>query len=358
MLDRRLPRRPPRRDAENVTSTHDTPATKATPDATRPSVLPGVALALAVALAAWGVSTLVPSAGALLVAIALGMLLANTTGAPAAAEPGLAVASKRLLRLGIVLLGLQLSLRDIVHLGAGMLLVVVAVVIGGLVTAELAGRALGLRPAQRTLIGAGFSICGAAAVAGVEGVLDDKEHEDVVTAIALVVLFGTAMIPLLPLLGTLLGLDPRTTGLWAGASVHEVAQVVAIGGVLGPTALTAAVVVKLARVLMLAPVMVWFGRPSRRRGPTQGRRGAPLVPLFVVGFLLAAVVRTTGILPGPALEVARIAQTLLLAAAMFALGCGVRVSTLRAAGTRPVALGAITTVVVAGIALGGVLLVA
>lgn len=235
-----------------------------------------------------------------------------------------------------------------------MLGLVVTVVVGGLLVAEFAGRALGLRPAQRRLVGAGFSICGAAAVAGLEGVVDDKREEDVVTAIALVVLFGTLMIPVVPLASVGLGLDAHTAGLWAGASIHEVAQVVAAGGILGSTALNAAVVVKLARVLMLAPVALVFSRLSRTS--TEATRRPPLVPLFVLGFVAAAVVRTTGVLAPAVLELAGMAQTLLLAAAMFALGCQVRLATLRTVGGRPFVLAGVVTVGVAGIALGGVLL--
>ncbi|WP_052466241.1 YeiH family protein [Mobilicoccus massiliensis] len=352
---------------DGVTSVRrDRPATSGpTPRATTPTrrLAPGLALATAAALVAYGVNLLLPTVSALLVAILIGVALTNLVRLPEATAPGLAIASKRVLRVGIVLLGLQVSLLDIAGLGAGIVGVVLAVVVGGLVVAEVVGRRLGIVPAQRSLIGAGFSICGAAAVAGVEGVIDDKREEDVVTALALVVLFGTLMIPLVPLLVTLLGLDQQTAGLWAGGSIHEVAQVVAAAGIIGGPALKTAVVVKLARVLMLAPVAVWFGWQTRRRAgavtaDADGERHLPpLVPLFVVGFLVAVVVRTTGVVPAEVLDVLKVAQTLLLAAAMFALGCGVRFATLKTVGGRPFVLATATTVAVALIALGGVLLV-
>lgn len=296
-------------------------------------------------------------ASALLVAIILGVILTNVRPLPAATAPGLAVASKRVLRIGIVLLGLQLSLGDILGLGWGVIGVVVAVVIGGFVATEIVGRMLGVRPAQRSLIGAGFSICGAAAVAGVEGVIDDKRDEDVVTALALVVLFGTLLIPLVPLAGAAMGLDPYSQGLWAGGSIHEVAQVVAAAGIVGPAALKVAVIVKLARVLMLAPVMVWFGFQLRRRGGQGAGKRPPLVPLFVAGFLAAALLRTTGWLPATVLDPIKLLQTFLLAAAMFALGTGVRAATLKSVGGKPVILATTTTLAVLGISLAGVLLV-
>jgi uncharacterized membrane protein YadS len=234
------------------------------------------------------------------------------------------------------------------------------------------------------LVACGFSICGAAAVGAVAGVVDPKQKkgEDVATAIALVVLFGTAMIPLLPLTARLLGLDSTTAGLWAGGGIHEVAQVVAAGGILGGGALTVAVIVKLARVLMLAPVIAVLSLQARRAaGRTAERHTAgtsdvpaptgsvpaptgnhptklpPIVPLFVAGFLTMVLVRSFVPLPEAVLTTAGLAQTLLLSTAMFALGCGVKFRNLIHVGARPFILAALSTVLVAGLSLGGVLLV-
>ncbi len=345
---------------------------------------PGLLVAGGAALVALGVSLLAPTVSALLVAIVLGVVAANGGLLPAVTRPGLDVASRRLLRLGIVLLGLHVSLTQIADLGVGVVAVAVAVVASGFATAELLGRRLGLRAGQRLLIGAGMSICGAAAVAAVEGVVreraggvvreraggvvreragggDARHEEDVVTAVALVVVLGTAMIAVVPLVAGAVGMAQRPAGLWAGASIHEVAQVVAAGGIIGGAALQAAVVVKLTRVLLLAPVVALLGLRVRRDGPAGvgavGRR-PPLVPLFVVGFLGAVLVRTAGVLPTAALDAASLVQTLLLAAAMFALGTGVRAATLRRVGGRPVLLAAATTLVVALVGLAGILALA
>lgn len=327
--------------------------------ATAAPVWKGLALAGAAAAVSLGVNLAVPTLSALLVAILAGVVLTNTVGVPDAAAPGLAIASKRLLRLGIVLLGLQVSLADVAGLGPGVLTVVVGVVVVGFAVAEFAGRALGLRRSQRVLIGAGISICGAAAVAAVDGALGEREDEDPVAALALVVLFGTLMIALVPAAGAALGLDAHAQGLWAGASVHEVAQVVAIGGIVGGGALQIAVVVKLARVLMLAPVITVLTLLERRRSAAQpGARRPPLVPLFVLGFIAASALRTSGVVPAGVLQGAAWVQTLLLSAAMFALGCGVRVAMLRRVGGGPLALAALTTLAVLAVGLGGVWLFA
>lgn len=337
-----------------------------TPRPTNDSVVPGLALALgagALSMAAAALlADIIPAASALLVAILLGVAAGNLVALPESTGPGLAVASKQVLRIGIVLLGLQLSPAGIAALGWGVLLLVVAVVASGFLAAELIGRALRIGRGLRTLIGAGFSICGAAAVAGVEGLVDEKDESDVVTALALVVVFGTLMIPLLPALAALLGLGEAATGLWIGASTHEVAQVVAAGGIVGGFALDVAVVVKLARVAMLAPVAALLSIGVRRRLAAGRPRSAgqvkrpPIVPLFVVGFVVAAAVRATGLVPEAGLEVASWLQTLFLASAMFALGSSVKASALRSVGGRPVVLAALVTLVIGLVGLTGALL--
>lgn len=319
-------------------------------------LVPGLLLCAAAVVVSLLVTQLVPVMSALLVAILLGVVLANTVSLPARTEPGLKFAAKRLLRLGVVLLGAQLLLSDIAGLGAGMIGTVVAVVVIGIFGTLLIGRMLGVAPGQRLLIACGFSICGAAAVAAADGVVD-AEEEDVVTAIALVVIFGTLMIPAVPLVATLLGLSTEQAGLWAGGSTHEVAQVVAIGGTLGGSALGAAVVVKLARVLMLAPVLAVLGWHQRRTTVVPvGTKRPPLVPLFVLGFLAMVALRSTGVLGESVIQGAQIGQTVLLSAAMFALGCSVRLATMKKVGVRPLVLAAASTGLVATTALTGVLL--
>jgi len=313
--------------------------------------LPGIAVAVSGAALGLVVASFAPIASPLLVAIVYGALLANTGVLPASTAPGLAWSGRRLLRIGVVLLGLQVSLRDVVALGPGVLVLVVAVVASGIATGLWAGRALGLTPTQSLLIASGCSICGAAAVAAVDSTIEADE-EEVATAVALVVGLGTVMIGVLPGLVGLLGLGTHVGGVWAGASIHEVAQVVAAGGIIGGGALTVAVVIKLARVLLLAPVLVWVGS----RGRTGGRR-APLVPLFVAGFCALVVVHTWIPVPAGVLAIAGRAETGLLAAAMCALGCGVRVEMFRRVGPRPVVLALVVTTWVTGLGLVGALLV-
>lgn len=320
-------------------------------------ILPGTAACLAVATVCYGVQHLVPAASSLLIAIIVGIALAHTVRMPEALRPGIAFSAKILLRLGIVLLGFQLVLSDIIALGWGVLAVVVVIVAGGLIGTVAIGRWIGMTRSESILIGSGFSICGAAAVAGVESSIHRKD-EDVATAIALVVIFGTAMIGIMPLALGAAALTPQQQGYIAGGSIHEVAQVVAVGGILGGPVLTSAVLVKLARVLMLAPVVTVLGMIERRTGtPVPYGKTPPIVPPFIIGFLAAALIRTFVPIPEALVGDIKIVQTILLAAAMFALGLGVHVSMLKKAGAKPFVLGALSTCLVAAIATGGMLAV-
>jgi uncharacterized integral membrane protein (TIGR00698 family) len=321
-------------------------------------IAPGVVLSLVVAAACMVVNHVAAMASPLLLAIVVGAVLANLRGVPAALQPGLDFSGRRLLRAGIVLLGLQLSLQDVAGLGAGMVVVVVAVVSLGILATMVVGSWLGLSWTQRILIACGFSICGAAAVAAADGVVDAEEDE-VATGVALVVLFGTAMIAVVPALSAVFGLGSHTAGLWAGASIHEVAQVVAAAGAIGGGALAVAVVTKLARVLRLAPVMAAIGIHRRRQVARMGGDAEvtlPVVPLFLVGFAVMVAFGSLLTIPTAVAAPLKLLQTGLLAAAMFALGCGVRRSALKAVGARPFVLALLATVVVAAISLVGVLL--
>jgi uncharacterized integral membrane protein (TIGR00698 family) len=322
------------------------------------TLLPGVALCAVGTLLAMGVGRLFPTVSPLLVAIVLGALLANVVHLPATVRPGLTFSAKRLLRVGVALLGLQLMFSDILALGWGVIVLVVAIVGLGIAGTMFVGKLLGLTWTQRLLIACGFSICGAAAVAAVDGVVDTKE-EEVLTAIALVVIFGTLMIPAIPMLSSLLGLSDTAAGMWAGGSIHEVAQVIAAGGAIGGGALGVAAVVKLARVLMLAPVMTILSVRQRKlsSGSSADVKRPPLVPFFVLAFIACAGVRSIGVLPEGVLVEAKLVQTALLTAAMFALGAGVHVATIKKVGSRPFVLAALSTLWVGAIALAGVLLV-
>jgi uncharacterized integral membrane protein (TIGR00698 family) len=304
-------------------------------------------------LVATGLNQLVRPVSALLIAIALGFAFATLRPAGPASPllgPGLAVASKRVLRVGVALLGLQLGLGEVASLGWGGIGGVVLVVVGGITTIVLLGRRFGVSPSRSLLIACGTSICGAAAVAAVDAITDSDE-EDVAVALALVVALGSTSMVVLPLLALRAGLGQEAAGAWLGGSVHEVGQVVVAGGIVGATALQVAVLVKLGRVLMLAPVLAVLSWRQRVQRAGEGATLPPLVPLFVVVFVGLVVVNSVTDLPSGLLSVAKVIQVLSLASAMFALGCGIHTAALRRLRRREVLLGVAGAVTVTLLAL-------
>lgn len=291
-----------------------------------------------------------PGVPAVLVAVALGVALANTYGVPVAARPGLAFASGPLLKAGVVLLGFDLVIQELLGLGARGLAVVVAVVVATFFGTRWAGRLLGVSDGLALLVATGFSICGVSAIAAARGV-SDADEEEVAYAIALVTLCGSLAIVLLPSLRGVLGLDDRSYGAWVGASVHDVAQVVATSSAVGGVAVTTAVVVKLARVLLLGPLVGWIAWSQGRDAKVPAWR---LVPPFVLLFVGAALVRSAGLVPAGLLGALDGAKTLLLAVALFAVGARVELRRLVAVGTRPLLLGFGSWVIVAAVAYLGV----
>ncbi|RBY76113.1 putative sulfate exporter family transporter [Geodermatophilus sp. TF02-6] len=303
------------------------------------ALLPGLAVVGGTTAVAFAVAAVVPAVGPSTAAVVLGALLVNAGWHRPALRPGTHLAGSRLLRVAVVLLGLQLSLPQLLHLGAGGLAVVLATVGITFAGTRLLGRALGVSPARRLLIATGFSICGVSAVAAMRPVTDADE-EDTGTAIALVTLCGSLAIVVLPLLRAPLGLDVPGFGAWVGASVHDVGQTVATASRV-PGALTTAVVVKLARVVLLAPLVAGVSLAARRRGgpATPGGHRPPPVPLFVAGFLTAVAVTSTGVIPAAALDAAGLAQHVLLTAALVGLGTGIHLPTLARTGGRSLLLG-------------------
>lgn len=325
--------------------------------------LPGLAVAAAAALIAWGISAAVPAIPLLTASVALGIVVAQLPIArPAltgALKPGLSVAAKRCMRLGIVLLGLKLSLIDIAALGwvaivgvIGVLLVTFAVTLG-------LGRAFKLPGQQPVLIAAGFSICGASAI-GAMSHATGSDDEEAAAPVALVTLCGTLAIAVLPLLWHPLGFTALEFGHWVGASVHDVGQVVATAQMAGSAALAVAIVVKLTRVLMLAPMVAATTVVMRRRAAAagaavdDGAKRPPIVPLFVAGFIVAMLLRTFTEIPDAVLVAADTVQTALLAMALFGLGAAVRLGPLLRTGWRALLVALLSWALVAVLAWGAV----
>lgn len=325
--------------------------------------MPGLLLTALGVLVAITLHRVVPAVPMLTAAVMLGVGGAYLPGTRqivrGTARAGLKVAGRRLMRVGVVLLGLKMSFADVAGLGLGTVVMVLVTVAATFVGTWWLGMWMGLTGDVPMLVATGYSICGASAIGAVSQVVKSEE-EDVANAAALVTLCGTLAIVVLPLLHDPLGLDATQFGRWTGASVHDVGQVVATAQTAGPLALREAVMVKLMRVTLLAPLAAGLAYATRRSGarqePTNEHR-PPVLPLFVVGFLLMIALRSTGVLDAAVLNEVDRVQQLVLAAALFGLGSAVNLRTLAGGtGWRMALLGTVSWVTVAGVSYAGVLL--
>ena len=330
--------------------------------------IPGLGFVAVVATIAFAVEAVVKTAtpivlSPLVVAVVLGGLISNLGLIPDRCRSGLRFAARSLLRLGIVLLGLQLSFAQVRELGAPGLLLVVFVVAITFVGTQWLGKKLGLSHGLSLLVATGFSICGASAIAAMRPV-SDADDDDMAYAIALVTICGTLAIFLLPAFAEIIGFSGAQFGSWVGASVHDVAQTVATASTGNQEAQHAAIIVKLTRVMLLAPMVAGVSFARRRKiarsqmidenATANATKLPPLIPLFVVGFLIAISLNSFFDLPNAVLSDAKWIEKSLLASALVGLGAGVDARKLRSIGARPLVLGLISWLLIATLSAIGV----
>jgi uncharacterized integral membrane protein (TIGR00698 family) len=299
---------------------------------------------------------------ALTLAIVLGMIVGNTLYPRIAgvSAPGVTFSKQFLLRAGIILFGLRLTFQDIADVGFGGVAIDAMVLCSTFALSWWAGtKVFGLDRKTAFLIGAGSSICGAAAVMATEPVVRGRAAQ-VTVAVSTVVVFGTVSIFLYPALYhlneryQLLAMSPTGFGIFAGSTIHEVAQVLAAGRAVGEEVANTAVITKMVRVMMLAPFLVilssYLSRTPEPGGTKSGEPAAPqgavnsrriVIPWFALGFIAVAGFNSFTLLPQPLVANAINIDTFILAMAMAALGATTHVSAVRSAGFKPLALAAL-----------------
>ena len=317
--------------------------------------VPGLALIAGLVAIAFGISQWQSAISPLALSVAFGFLVANLWRWPTWAKEGSTFAGKRVLRTGVVLLGAQVSvtaLRDIGVKGFLAIIIVVALTIFGILALS---KFFKLSDDLGMLIACGFAICGASAIAAVRPQTKATE-EETSYAIGLVSLCGTLSIFVLPVIGHAIHLTDRAFGSWAGAAVHDVGQVLATASVFGSGSVSSAIVFKLARVCLLAPIIVILSLRNRKLSGGKSVAGTkvPIVPLFVVGFILVAIAHNTIHAPVRFNNDLATLSKVLISAGLVALGSNVRWAAIRKIGHKPLVMGLFAWAVVAGVALGAV----
>ncbi len=317
------------------------------------ALIPGLALAGAIAVAAFA-ARVIPGVGTfspMILAIVIGMAFHNVVGTPARARPGITFSMRRLLRAATVLLGFQLTLTQVASVGGWGLLVIAATLAATFLFTIGAGRLLGVDRKLTELIAAGTSICGASAIIATNSVTDARD-EDVAYAIACVTIFGSVAMFAYPAAPRLLHLDASAYGLWCGSSIHEIAQVVAASFQNGQRAGEIATLVKLARVMLLAPVVFALAARSRfvaARAEVMAVR--PPLPWFVLGFIALVGLNSVITIPDSDRKIIVTLTTFLLTVALAAMGLETDISRLYARGVRPAILGALAFLFIAAFSL-------
>jgi uncharacterized integral membrane protein (TIGR00698 family) len=309
------------------------------------SLLPGLLLTTTIATAAFGLRNLsgIAALSPLIIAIVLGLVFHNTVGTPAAFRPGVVFGMRRVLRFAIILLGLQLSLAQVVEVGAAGLGIIAFTLGGTFLFTVWLGRRLAVDRKLVELIAAGTSICGASAIVATNTVTRASD-EDVAYAVACVTVFGSASMLLYPALEGLLQLTPHAFGLWAGASIHEIAQVVAAAFQNGADAGNFGTIAKLSRVMLLAPMILALGyfssgkRRADRVDPSE-QQSIP-VPWFVLGFVAMMLFNSFDVISQADKAYLIQTTTFLLTVALAAMGLETDIRKLCAKGWKPLLIGA------------------
>jgi uncharacterized integral membrane protein (TIGR00698 family) len=314
-----------------------------TAPATAPaSPLPGLLLSIAVGVVATLLAQVVPLVGAPVLGILAGLLLSTVVAGRTWLAPGIKLAGKLVLQIAVVLLGAQLSLREVTTIGLQSVPVMLGTLSVCLLLAWLLGRRMGIERDLRTLIGVGTAICGASAIAATSPVIKARASA-IAYAISTIFLFNVVAVLTFPPLGHLLGLSQHQFGLFAGTAVNDTSSVVAAATSYGTAAGNYAIVVKLTRSLMIIPICLGLAalvnRRDRDAAPMSVRRVATLVPWFLIGFLIVVAVGSLGLIPAGVRSGTQTTALFLITVALSAIGMSTDVAALRRAGAKPLALG-------------------
>lgn len=279
----------------------------------------------------------------IVIGVLIGMLYGNVVPDSFAhfGKSGIVFSMKFLLRTAIIFYGFRITFQNIALVGLSGLIVSAFMVASTFIIGNILGKKVfKIDPELALLIASGSAVCGAAAVLAAESTFKAGHHKAVI-AVGTVVLFGTISMFLYPALYQLgaLNLDLNSYGVYIGGSIHEVAQVVVAGNSVSESAAASGVIVKMTRVMMLAPLLLISGLVLLKKKPVDGENKKPvLIPYFVLGFILVAIINSIGIIPSTIVQPINTIDTFLLTMAMCALGIQTHISRFREAGTKPILL--------------------
>jgi uncharacterized integral membrane protein (TIGR00698 family) len=314
------------------------------PTASAPTLsqrLPGLLLAVLIALVALALGKAAPLIGGPVFGIVLGIVVRNTVAPGAAYTPGIQFAGKQVLQWSIIALGFGLSLDQVAKTGLESLSVTLVTMTVAFLAAWLLGRWLKVHDKLKILIGVGTAICGGSAIAAVTPIIKPDEH-DTAFAISTIFLFNLVAVLLFPLLGHLLHLSDLGFGLWAGTAINDTSSVVAAGYSFSKQAGDYATIVKLTRATLIIPICLILAFATAWKQKKQGATDfslARIFPWFILWFLVASGVRTAGLVSVAIQPALHMAAEFLIIVALTAIGLSANLRKMASTGARPILLG-------------------
>lgn len=306
-----------------------------------PSIIPGLVLAIALALCATLIGRWLPALGAAVSGILLGMIIRNTRGVNAVFYPGLRFGSSKVLQWSIVLLGFGLSLQQIAKTGATSLLGIAVTIVVAFVSVWLLGRWMRIPARLTTMIGAGTAICGGTAIAAITPIIKAEEHETAY-AISTIFIFNVVAVLTFPWLGYWLGMSDAAFGLWAGTAINDTSSTVAAAYTYSNAAGDYATIVKLTRATLIIPLCLGLIAFKIWRNKKEGSEKldlARIFPWFILWFLAASALRTGGLIPEVLNEPLRIAAQFMIVVALTSIGLSSNLRRMAHTGIKPVLMG-------------------
>lgn len=315
-----------------------------------PSKWFGFGLAVAMALVATMLGSWMPVIGGPVFGILMGIAVRNTIGVGPMFRPGLKFSSKQILQWSIIGLGFGLSIQQVASIGMDSLSVTFTVFAAAFVSAIVLGKLLGIPAKLKTLIGVGTAICGGTAIAATSPIIKPEEHE-MAYAISTIFLFNVIGVIAFPLLGHWMNMSDVGFGLWSGTAINDTSSVVAAAYSFSNEAGDYATVVKLVRATFIIPLCLVLAVLVAWREKRQGAGDfslARIFPWFILWFVVASIVRSTGILPEAFLTAAAVVSKFMIVVALTAIGLSTDFRSMAVSGIRPILMGLGVWVAVAG----------
>lgn len=311
------------------------------------NLLPGIAAAFIIALAANELGKLAPIVGAPVFGILIGLLINNSIRKPKYLDLGVNFTSKKILQWAIIVLGAGLNFNQVKTTGIESLAVTLFTISAAFISAFLIGKLLKVKKNLKTLIGVGTAICGGSAIAAISPIIE-ADDMDIAYSISTIFLFNIIAVLIFPPLGHLIGFSDKAFGLWAGTAVNDTSSVVAAGYAFSSKAGEYATIVKLTRATMIIPISLIFAaimaykkKKAAKENKEISYKFSKVFPWFILWFLVASILNTLGLFKGSSIGYINIIGKFMIVMALSAIGLSSNFRKMIKSGIKPILLGLI-----------------